>query len=74
MNNNNLTRINKTVARLLSNVENIKECFNDDSSNLDSFMTQLEIQILDAYRQLIIIQHDVLIEDLKKAKVTFVEK
>lgn len=64
------------VYRLVSNIENIINNYskNNNSENLDDYINELIIEILSAHRELIIIQRDALVENLKKTKVTFVEK
>lgn len=66
------------VYRLVSNIENIINNYSkkdiNNSENLDDYINELIVEILSVHRELIIIQHDALIENLKKAKVTFVEK
>lgn len=66
------------VYRLVSNIENIINNYSkkdiNNSEILDDYINELIIEILSAHRELIIIQHNALIENLKKTKVTFVEK
>ena len=62
------------VYRLVSNIENIINNYSNNSENLDDYINELIIEILSAHRELIIIQHDALIENLKKIKVPLMEK